>query len=215
MNLIKKAVFSTAYFPPVQYFSKISNCEFVYIEKNENFIKQTFRNRCNILSANGLLPLSIPVNRNEKMKIRITDLKIDYSTIWQKIHFKSIESAYKSSPFYDYYIDEFLPFFKKKYTFLYDFNLEIINVIFKNVNQDIKIIETEDFINIGDKNFTDFRYSISPKIKKNYPEISDLKYHQVFGEKFGFVTDLSILDLLFNLGPETSEYLNKFYRLYD
>lgn len=202
----KRILLSTAYFPPIHYFSFLVNSEEIFFEKFENFIKQTYRNRCIILTANGILNLSIPVKKSGKLKTLIKDVEIDYKTKWQKNHFKSIESAYKSSPFFDFYIDDLIIFFEKRYKFLYDYNLEIINSLKDILMIDFEIKETSDFIELEKNNFNDLRYSFSPKyVEKtaiNYP-----KYNQVFKEKFDFIPNLSILDLIFNLGNETCDYL--------
>lgn len=124
---------STAYFPPIQYISKIKNSDNTIIEQWENFGKQSYRNRCIILTANGTMPLVVPVEKANS-KTLIKDLKITYATNWQKNHFKSIESAYKNSPYYDYYIDELMPFFEDKELFLFDYNTKILNTILDIIN---------------------------------------------------------------------------------
>lgn len=179
----------------------------VFIEQHENFMKQTYRNRCNILAANGVLALSISLVKPKALKINIREVKIDYKTDWQKQHLKSIESAYRNSPFYEYLIDDFLPLYQKKTTFLFDFNMLLINKIFNvlELNKDIKF--TDNFLKPNDDVF-DFRYRLKPK--KQEPKITALAskhYYQVFNDKYPFQPDLSIIDLLFNLGPETYGYL--------
>lgn len=210
MTTNKKTILSIAYFPPIQYFSKIiKNTEF-FIEKYENFTKQTYRNRCSILSANGLLNLSIPLIKQDKPKILIKDIKIDYKTNWQKNHFKAIESAYKSSPFYDYYIDDFMFVFEKKIDFLMDLNIEILKICIDIIEIETFINFTSDFIAVNNNIFDDYRYTISPKINfKSEPGFNIVNYHQVFSEKFDFVPNLSILDLIFNEGNHCYDYLEK------
>ena len=105
---------NTAYFPPVQYFTKINNCTEIWIEQYESYGKQSYRNRCDIMTANGVMTLSVPVVKGSSIKILTKDVLVDYSTNWQKLHFKGIESAYKNSPYYDYYIDNFIHFFERK-----------------------------------------------------------------------------------------------------
>ncbi len=198
-------LFSTAYFPPIEYYSKLIKLDFLYIEAYENYIKQTYRNRCIILSANGKQSLTIPVIKEKKNKTHTKDIKIDYSTNWQKIHFKSIESAYRSSPFYEFFIPEIKPFFENEYKFLFDFNNKIIETINDFIEIETKIRLTTNFIPINKNTKKDFRFSINPKQKNN--NFINSPYTQVFSEKFDFQTNLSILDLIFNKGSETYDYL--------
>ena len=179
----------------------------VLLEQHENFIKQSYRNRCNILAANGVLALSIPLVKPPEIKVNIKDIRIDYKTDWQKQHLKSIESAYRNSPFYEYLIDDFIPIYQKKPQYLFEFNLLLINTVLKIIEIDKKIGFTDNFFVPNDESF-DFRYRIKPK--KQSEEITHLankEYYQVFNSKHPFQPDLSIIDLLFNLGSETYGYL--------
>ena len=198
---------STAYLPPISWFKIMLNADTVLIEQHENFIKQTYRNRCHILAANGVMSLSIPVIKESGKKTKITDVKIDYVTDWQKQHLKSIESAYRNSPFYEYLIDDFIPFYEKKYSFLFDLNTQLISTILKiiDINKEIKL--STDFTEISENNF-DFRNRIKPKKQsETITQLASEKYYQVFNEKHPFQTDLSIIDLLFNLGSESYGHL--------
>jgi hypothetical protein len=204
-----KIYLSTSYFGPVHYFARLIHSSEAIIEKFENYSKQSYRNRCEIFGANGKLSLSIPILIASRKKILIKDVKISYDTNWQKLHWKTIESAYRNSPFYEYFIDEFEVFFVKKFDFLYDFNLQIIKTICKNLKITIPIIDTEDYIFADDLLINDFREIIHPK--KDYhlsdPEFNPKPYFQVFSDKLGFISNLSILDVLFNLGNQCNEYL--------
>jgi hypothetical protein len=176
----------------------------VLIEKQEGYAKQTFRNRCNIYGPNGKQALVIPVNR--KNNTIITDVRIDYSSNWNKIHWKSIESAYNKSPFFIYYADYFIPFYSKKYTFLFDLNTELILLVLKLLRSETDLLFTKEFNRIyNDKK--DYRNNISPKSKSFLSDVTNGYYHQVFNEKHGFLSDLSIIDLLFNRGNLSKEYL--------
>jgi len=202
---LKPLLLSTACFPPISYIKSIVNSDKIYIEQYENYMKQSYRNLYIIYAANGLLSLSIPVTLATSKKILIKDVKIDYDTNWPKQHFKSIESSYRSAPFYEYLIDDFKPLFNKKYTFLIEYNLDTIRTILNILEIEDKIEFTNDFEKFPiDK--IDLRNEIHPK-KENEASKKSKKYPQVFESKFGFQKDLSCLDLLFNLGSESYSYL--------
>ena len=202
-----KTLLSTAYLPPISWFKIMLNAEEVIIEQHENFIKQTYRNRCHILAANGVMSLSIPAVKASSKKIKITDVKIDYATNWQKQHLKSIESAYRNSPFYEYLIDDLLPFYEKKHKFLFDYNFQLINTVLQmlEIKKEIKL--STSFAELANNSF-DFRNQIKPKKQsEKLTQLASKKYYQVFNEKHLFQADLSIIDLLFNLGSESYGYL--------
>lgn len=201
-----QVILSTAYLPPLQYFSKLVKYNTILIEAHENFIKQTYRNRCNIYGANGMLALTVPVKKIDT-KTNIKDLIIDYDTNWRKLHWKSIESAYRSSPFFEFYADYFQPFYDKKYQFLIDFNHDLIETIADQLEIDLNIKYTDEYIHHENIDFDDFREKIHPKKKIKDPAIIQNEYFQVFSEKHGFIPNLSIIDLLFNTGPEALNYL--------
>lgn len=204
----RTVLLNTAYFPPIQYFSKIVKYNKVIIEQYESYGKQSYRNRCDIYGANGKLTLSVPVLEGAKKKVLTKDVKIEYVTNWQKIHFKSIESAYRRSPFYEYYIDDIEPLFQKNYGYLLDFNNSILEV----VNEILEIypdIEMSNDYYEETNGLVDWREGIHPKKSKRV-EDSDFiseEYTQVFSDRSGFVPNLSILDLIFNKGPEAIDYL--------
>ncbi len=202
----KKVILSTAYLAPVQYFTKLFKYDEVFIEKHENFIKQSYRNRCKIYGANGELSLSIPVKKIS-LKTKIKDLLIDYDTNWQKLHWKSIESAYRSSPFFEFYEDDLKPFYEKKYKFLLDFNIEIQNMVLEHLDIDVNLKFTDKYCHILTEEIDDLREKIHPKKKENDPDFITVEYTQVFQGKYGFIPNLSIIDLLFNEGPNAIEAL--------
>lgn len=201
----KTAIFSTAYFPSVQYFTEIVKGKNIVIEKHENYVKQSYRNRCKILSTNGIQTLSIPVKKISGQKIPIADTQIDYTESWQQVHFKSIATAYQKSPFYEFYIDAFEKFFTKKYKFLFDFNTEILETLLSELEIEKKISFTEKY-EVEIPNYNDFRNSINPKNKFD-KDFLGKKYIQVFSNKFNFAENLSILDLLFNEGTNVYKFL--------
>lgn len=199
---------STAYFAPVRYFSKLTSYPEIYIEQHENFVKQTYRNRTVILGANGPISLIVPVEKGRAQKIRIKDLRIAYDEEWQRNHWRTIFSAYNSSPFFEYYADDIEPFFQKKHEFLFDFNQQITETILEALDMEANFTFTDDFEQIPDS-CLNFREQISPKLHLIQPDphFEAQPYTQVFSEKFGFVPDLSILDLLFNEGPSAGTIL--------
>lgn len=204
-----KALLATSFFAPIQYYAKLVEYPEIVIEKWEHYSKQSYRNRCNILGANGVLALSIPVVKATNKKVLTKDVKISYDTNWQKLHWKGIEAAYKSSPFYEYYIDDFERFFTQKWDCLLEFNNEIQTEILGILEIGPNIQFTDDFIEFGTSEFDDFREIIHPKASKSGTDnaFSANKYTQVFGDKFGFIENLSILDLIFNMGPDSLNYL--------
>lgn len=204
-------LFSTAYFAPVQYYAHFrQSCDPV-IESHEHYIKQTYRNRCIIGTANGLMPLSLPIDKSNSEKTDIKDVRISDHGHWQHLHWNSIESAYNSSPFFEYYADEIRPFFEKKPGFLFDFNEEIRIKIGEVLEISEKGHYSREYLkkDLLPKGCKDFREIIHPK--KDWRKVDTAfiakPYYQVFEYKFGFQPNLSILDLLFNMGPESILYL--------
>jgi hypothetical protein len=206
-ELSSDIIFATAYLPPVEYISYLNKNKRVFIDVFENYIKQTYRNRCYIMAANGKLCLSIPVIKTFGNHTKVKDIEIDYSQPWQRLHWRSIESAYNTSPFFLYYRDSIEPFYEKKFHFLIDLNTEILAVLLKLCGISSEIQFTESYIENVD-NTADLRNNISPKFKiqtiQHFP-----KYNQVFSDKHGFSANLSIIDLLFNEGKYCKEYLMK------
>ncbi len=203
----KNIILSTAYLAPIQYFTKFVKYDKVIIEAHENFIKQTYRNRCKIYGANGELSLTIPVKKSNP-KTKIKELLIDYDTNWRKLHWKSIESAYNSSPFFEYYIDDFLPFFTKKHKYLFDFNTELLIMILEILDINTNIEFTDKYFH-NEYELDDFREQIHPKKRNVDKNFIAIEYTQVFQSKYGFIPNLSIVDLLFNEGPNSFSVLDR------
>ena len=195
-----KNTFAAFYFGPIDYYAEMVKSQSLNIEVCENFQKQTYRNRMNILGANGKLMLNIPTLHDGTRLFK--DLQPSYEYDWQKEHIKSLKSAYQSSPYFEYYEDDIIPILEKKEKFLLDLNLKTIEFINQKLNLDLEIKQTE-FYQIIDKEF-DFRNQFSAKKPAQY-ELTE--YAQVFDDKFEFVSDLSILDLLFSEGPSAVVYL--------
>lgn len=198
---------STAWFGPVHYYSRIISHPEVFIEQFENFQKQTFRNRCTILAGNSPVTLVVPVVKGRGPKTLIKDLKISYDTDWQRNRWRTIVSAYNSSPFFEYYQDDIQPFFEKKWKHLLEYNMAIHETICDLLELENPVVLTNDFEKVPD-NCLNLREIISPK-NKTKPDLhfQTAEYTQVFTDKFGFVPNLSILDLLFNMGPNSFEIL--------
>lgn len=200
------SLLSTAYLAPIKYFAVLQQSENVLLERFEHYPKQTFRNRCTIYGANGPLSLTVPVTKGDLLKIYTRDLRIDYSLNWIKIHYKAIESAYNSSPFFMFYADEVFDIYNKKPAFLYDFNLELTQCICSFLRLNSIIDGTLAYQSTSPEGFTDMRNITNGKSLSfgQFPP-----YTQVFESKFGFIENLSIIDLLFNVGPDAGDYLKK------
>lgn len=181
----------------------------IYIEQYENFIKQTWRNRYSILGGNGVIDLIVPVVKGRGPKILIKDLEISYDTDWQRNHWRTLFSAYNTSPYFEYYADDLLPYFEKKYRFLFDYNLKIHEIISGLIDLENSTILTADFEKVP-AGTINYRERISPK-EKTSPDtqFKPATYTQVFSDKLGFTPNLSILDLLFNEGPNSYTLLNE------
>lgn len=193
---------STAYMPCIEYMAYIAQSESIAIEAHEHYKKQSYRNRTYIATANGLLELIIPVIQPNGSKTPIRDITISYAEMWQKKHWYAIESAYNSSPFFEFYQDMFYTFYTKKYTYLWDFNSDILITLLKICGIKTPITNSDIFTKIGELQ-TDKRYMLSPK---HVHSIQIPEYTQVFIEKYGFLPTVSILDTICNLGPETKNY---------
>lgn len=203
-----EVLLSTAYFPPAEYFSLVAGARKVIIEKHENYIKQTYRNRCVILGANGPLALIVPVMRGSFHKTALSDLKIDNARRWRELHLRGIRSAYAAAPFFEYYFDAISQVISRPFTFLLDLNTEALTAICKAAGLSTEISFSGEFIPAGiDKE--DYRYSITPKSPSGIGVYSQIPYTQVFSDKFGFTGRLSIIDMLLNNGPGTGALLQR------
>lgn len=196
-------VFPIFYFGPISYFREILKAKDLEFEVHENFPKQTFRNRCYIQGANSKLRLAIPIRHEGSRQIK--DIRVSTETNWKSEHFKSIVSAYKSSPFFDYYQDELQEIYNLKTEFLLDFNLKTLEFVRSKLKLDFDILKTETYKEIPqDLDFRNSFHSKKEPLRTEFPE-----YMQVFTEKLGFMPDLSILDLLCNEGPNSTTYLKQ------
>lgn len=198
-----KILVSTAYLPPVEYFSLISRNDEVLIEREENYLKQSYRNRCYILSSHGQQLLSVPVFLGSQHKTLVKDIRIDYSKRWQQVHLGALTAAYNSSPYFQFYFEGIESIISRKTDFLLDLNMELTEKILEMLKIKVKIAYTTNFKPVAQDN-NDFRYSLSPKKESQFRV---REYIQVFGKNNEFVHRLSIVDLIFNMGPEAEGYL--------
>ena len=190
------AVFSTAYFPSISYMARFLAEDQPWIEVCETYHKQTYRNRCRVMTANGVENLSVPVVKVHGNHTMTKDVVVSYKEHWQQIHRRCLESAYKAAPYFDHYYDYLKPVFETRYEKLIDLNDAALKAVLKLLKVNKEIVHTTDYIKTVDN---DYREAFSPK---TLPD-SNLfpNYYQVFSAKFPFEPDLSILDLLFNEGP--------------
>lgn len=199
---MSKALFTSLHLAPIAYYKALLACDKVLIEQHNHYERKTYQNRCEILSANGVIALSVPVEKSAKAKTPFKDIRIANHTDWRKQHLKALMSAYQNSPFYAYYVDDFLPLYEKKFDYLIDFNMALHHHLLAAIEEERQITLTEEFYQCN--NVQDLRFSFSPKDRK---KVQFNPYTQVFSDKMNFEPNLSILDLLFNLGPETEMYL--------
>lgn len=201
----KNIILPTAYLPPIEYFYHLVNADEILIELHESYPKQTYRNRSKIFTANGILSLSIPVIRIHGNHTKTKDIQISYSDDWQKNHWRAIESAYNASPYFLYYKDELEIFYKKPFNTLTEFNTALLIQLLDFILCEKDIQFTEEYIK-ENKASIDLRNHFNPKKESSF---ECPKYFQVFEEKHGFQSNLSIIDLLFSEGPNTLNFLTK------
>lgn len=192
----------------IQYYSLFAHYKEVLIERYAHYVKQTYRNRCQILTANGVMNLTIPVEKVSGEKMLDKDVRIS-STDWQRVHWNAIESAYNNSPFFLYYEDDIRLMYEKRFDFLLDFNLQLQEILVSLLGLQTEFKLTENYI---DSHEYDLREVLSPKYKGELLNFNSTPYYQVFKEKYGFVENLSIYDLLFNMGNESVLILRDSYK---
>ncbi len=196
---------SSAYLGPVSYFVQLYHADHVLIEQYENYSKQTYRNRCLIATANGVQSLTIPTESNRGNKCLIKDIRISDHGNWRHLHWTALESAYRQSAYFEYYADDFRPFYEKKFNYLFDFNEQLRELVCSLIGFMPHIHITEEYQNPNTlNNVEDLREIIHPKRDfRLLNQYQVVPYYQVFESKHGFLPDLSIVDLLFNMGPES------------
>lgn len=207
MNM-KNVLLPVFYLPPVSWFSVFLDAENeIVFEQFENFPKQTYRNRANIYGANGKLSLIIPINHNGKRELK--DIEISYREDWRNLHWKSIKTAYQSSPYFEFYEDKFRKIFDLKEKYLLDFNIKGLEILQQILKTEKAHSLNEEYIKNPEE--TNFREKFSAKLPS---EFDMEEYYQTFTDKFGFLKDLSILDLICNKGPESLTYIKNIKQSY-
>ena len=192
------------YFPSISHYVAMLQASSITFEVEDNFQKQTNRNRMYIYSPNGVQLLNIPIKHSKEAHQKYKDVRIENDFGWQKNHFKSLEAAYRTSPFFEYFEDDFRPLFEKNHEFLMDLNFEIFELVNSALGIKLPFEKTTEYLHeVSDK--SDFRYLVNGKKDTTIIE----PYTQVFDNKYGFINNLSILDLLFNEGRYAVDYLKQ------
>ena len=209
---MRTALLQTTYFGPIQWYQKLYRYDQTLIEQYDSYQKQTYRNRCVIATANGLQTLTVPVEHSANSQElsanspKVKDLRISDHNQWRRIHWNALQSAYSESPFFDYYADDIRLFFEKKYEFLVDFNEAIRQTVCDLLDIHPNVSYTSDF-SLQPSAVDDYREVINAKHPQADADFQPRRYWQVFEDRHGFQANLSILDLLFNMGNEAVFYL--------
>ena len=192
------------YFPSVSHYVAMAGSDGIVFEAEDNFQKQTNRNRMYIYSPNGMQLLNIPVKHSRTVHQKFKDTRIEDAFDWQKQHFKSLEAAYRTSPFFEYFEDDIMPVFEKKHTYMIDLNFLTMEIVSRCLGMDFSYTKTEEYFHEV-SGMQDYRHLANGK--KDTAQFEP--YTQVFGDKHGYINNLSILDLLFNEGRYALDYLKK------
>ena len=234
-----KVLLSSAYLAPVQYYAWMLAADEVLLEQHDHYMKQTYRNRCTIAAADGPLSLTVPIIKPETDKCPMKDIRISDHGNWRHLHWNALKSAYRMSPFWEYYEDDFRPFYEKKWEFLMDYNQELQEKVCELIDMSPRIKRTEEFAlpinslinsdinkvqeNVDDgilkpqeTSFFDLREVIHPKKElASDGKFKVVPYYQVFQERQGFLPNMSIMDLLMNMGPESLLVLRQSLKIED
>ena len=199
---------TSTYFGPIQWYQKLHRMPCI-IEQYDHFVKQTYRNRCVIATANGTQTLTVPIERYDGTKCPMRDIRISDHGNWRHLHWNALVSAYGETPFFEFYADDLRPFFEKHHTFLFDLNLDIMHTMCQLLDVRPQVTLSEQYIVLPseDDAVIDFREAIRPKHPLHDADFNPIPYYQVRAQRHGFLPNLSILDLLFNEGPEGIFYL--------
>ena len=195
------AIFPLFYLPPVSYFTLLKENNFEFdLEKFEHFPKQTYRNRATIASPNGSLDMVVPITKGSRLHTPYKDVKISYENRWQRLHWLSMQTCYRSSAYFEFYEDGLAPFYEKKYDYLFDYNYDMLSWLFKQLKLTSTLNTTESY---ETDLAIDYRNVMT---KKEVPATQTKPYFQVFSDRNEFIANLSIVDLLFNQGPQAKNY---------
>lgn len=201
------SLLASTYFGPVQWYQKLNQSDCCLIERHDHFVKQTYRNRCVIATTSGLQALTVPIERYEGAHCEMRDIRISNHGSWRHLHWNALQSAYGESPFFEFYADDLRPFFERRWELLFDFNTAITRKMCELLDIHPQIAFTEAYASAEEEGVTDFRDAIRPKHPLPDDGFRPRRYYQVYEQKHGFQPNLSILDLLFNEGPEAVLYL--------
>ena len=201
------SLLASTYFGPVQWYQKLNQSDCCLIARHDHFVKQTYRNRCVIATTSGLQALTVPIERYEEVHCEMRDIRISNHGSWRHLHWNALQSAYGESPFFEFYADDLRPFFERRWEFLFDFNTAITRKMCELLDVHPQIAFTEAYASAEEEGVTDFRDAIRPKHPLPDDGFRPRRYYQVYEQKHGFQPNLSILDLLFNEGPEAVLYL--------
>ena len=196
---------SSAYLAPVEYYAHMLAADKVWVEQHDHYMKQTYRNRCIIAGPSGRIDLTVPTVKPEALKCPTRDIRISDHGNWRHLHLYALESAYGNTPYFEYYRDDFVPFYEKRFEFLMDFNEGLQEMICGLLDMAPCVERTAEYVSVVPEGALDLREVIHPK--RDFAVYDRafrvVPYYQVFQERLGFLPNLSIVDLLFNLGPES------------
>lgn len=205
-----KVLLTSAYLAPVQYYAWMLAADEVLLEQHDHYMKQTYRNRCTIAAADGPLSLTVPIIKPESDKCPMKDIRISDHGNWRHLHWNALKSAYRMSPFWEYYEDDFRPFYEQKWEFLMDYNQALQEKVCELIDFTPNITRTEAFLSPSEAEIQDLRDVIHPKRDIAADgKFQVVPYYQVFKERQGFLPNMSIMDLLMNMGPESLLILKK------
>ncbi len=203
--MVNQLILPVCYLPPVSYFHVIQQQDVpIVLEKYEHYPKQTYRTRASIATANGKLDLVVPIIHKRKNHVAMKDIRINYDHAWQRLHWLSIQAAYRSSAYFEFYEDDFAKLYTEKYEFLFDFNYQQLTLMLRLMKINRSILETTSYQGVYPDDL-DLRSSFMPKKESLFE--NPKPYYQVFESKNGFMPNMSSIDLLFNQGPQAKSFL--------